>query len=93
VSEGPGRPKRLILDLDTTADPTHGQQEFSAFPAFYDEHIYLPLRVYDQDGDLVAAVLQPGKPQGRGRGRRGLAAHRRARAYAVAGGGAHPHPW
>lgn len=60
------RPKRLILDLDTTADPTHGQQEFSAFHAFYDEHIYLPLLIYDQDGDLVAAVLQPGKPQGVG---------------------------
>jgi hypothetical protein len=60
----PKRPKRLILDLDTTADPTHGQQEFSAFHAFYDEHIYLPLLIYDQDGDLLAAVLQPGKPQG-----------------------------
>lgn len=58
------RPKRLILDLDTTADPTHGQQEFSAFHAFYDEHVYLPLLIYDQDGDLLTAVLQPGKPQG-----------------------------
>ena len=60
----PKRPKRLILDLDTTADPTHGQQEFSAFHAFYDEHVYLPLLIYDQDGDLLTAVLQPGKPQG-----------------------------
>src|SRR5262249_50158499 len=60
----PKRPKRLIIDLDTSADPTHGQQEFSAFHAFYDEHIYLPLLIYDQDGDLMAAVLQPGKPQG-----------------------------
>lgn len=58
------RPKRLILDLDTTADPTHGQQEFAAFHAFYDEHIYLPLLIYDQEGDLLTAVLQPGKPQG-----------------------------
>lgn len=64
LTRHPKRPKRLILDLDTTADPTHGQQEFSAFHAFYDEHIYLPLLVYDQDGDLLAAVLQPGKPQG-----------------------------
>jgi DDE family transposase len=62
----PKRPKRLILDLDTTADPTHGQQEFAAFHAFYDEHIYLPLLIYDQDGDLITAVLQPGKPQGVG---------------------------
>jgi hypothetical protein len=60
----PQRPKRLILDLDTSHDPTHGQQEFTAFHAFYDEHIYLPLMIYDQDGDLLTAVLQPGKPQG-----------------------------
>jgi hypothetical protein len=66
LTRHPKRPRRLILDLDTTADPTHGQQEFSAFHAFYDEHIYLPLLVYDQDGDLLAAVLQPGKPQGVG---------------------------
>lgn len=60
----PRRPKRIILDPDTTADPAHGQQEFTAFHAFYDEHIYLPLVIYDQDGDLLTAVLQPGKPQG-----------------------------
>jgi len=61
----PKRPKHpLIFDLDTSHDPTHGQQEFTAFHAFYDEHIYLPLMIYDQDGDLLTAVLQPGKPQG-----------------------------
>lgn len=60
----PRRPDRVILDLDTTADPTHGQQQFSCFNAFYDEHVYLPLLVFDQDGDLLTAVLQPGKPQG-----------------------------
>jgi hypothetical protein len=34
VIRHPKRPKRLILDLDTTADPAHGQQEFTAFHAF-----------------------------------------------------------
>ena len=29
-------------------------------------HPVLPLFIYDQDGDLVATVLQPGKPQGVG---------------------------
>lgn len=57
------RPRELILDVDTTDDPTHGQQELSFFHAFYDNHIYLPLVVFDQDGDLLAAVLQPGKPR------------------------------
>ncbi len=58
----PKKPKRLILDIDTTDDPTHGQQEFSAFHGFYDQHMYLPLLVFDQDGDVLAAILQPGKP-------------------------------
>ena len=57
----PKRPRRrLILDLDTTADPTHGQQEFTAFHAFYDEHIYLPLLIYDQDGDLLTGTSARG---------------------------------
>lgn len=61
----PRRPaRRIVLDIDTTCDPTHGQQEFGFFNAFYDEHCYLPLLVFDQDGDLLTALLQPGKPQG-----------------------------
>ncbi len=61
----PKRPaRRIILDLDTTDDETHGQQEWSFFNAYYDEHCYLPLLVFDQDGDLLTTVLQPGKPQG-----------------------------
>jgi hypothetical protein len=61
----PKRPPRgIILDLDTSDDPTHGQQELSFFNAYYDEHCYLPLLIFDQQGDLLTAVLQPGKPQG-----------------------------
>jgi len=61
----PSRPRRrIVLDLDPSDDPTHGQQELSFFNAFYDEHCYLPLFVFDQDGDLFTAVLQPGKPKG-----------------------------
>jgi len=61
----PKRPPRgITLDLDTSDDPTHGQQELSFFNAYYDEHCYLPLLIFDQQGDLLTAVLQPGKPQG-----------------------------
>jgi len=64
-SRHPGRrTQRIVLDLDTSCDPTHGQQELGFFNAFYDEHCYLPLFVFDQDGDLLTTVLQPGKPQG-----------------------------
>ena len=57
-------PKRIILDLDATDDPTHGQQEFEFYHGFYETHCYLPLLVFaSADGapmELLAAVLRPG---------------------------------
>ncbi len=58
------RPTLLILDLDTTDDPTHGQQELRFYNAYYGEYVYQPLLIFDQDGDLITAVLQPGKTGG-----------------------------
>jgi DDE family transposase len=56
-----GRPTRLVLDLDSTADPTHGRQEGSAYHAHYRQHIYHPLLIFDgTTGQLVTAVLRPG---------------------------------
>lgn len=60
----PKRPKRVVLDIDLTDDATHGQQELAFFHGFYDQHVYLPLLVFDQDGDLLTAVLCPGKYPG-----------------------------
>jgi hypothetical protein len=60
------RPKEIVLDVDLTDDPTHGQQEFSFFHGFYDNHVYLPVLIFDQDGDLITAMLQPGKNPGVG---------------------------
>jgi hypothetical protein len=57
-------PKRIVLDLDATDDPTHGQQEFEFYHGFYETHCYLPLLVFvSADGapmELLAAVLRPG---------------------------------
>lgn len=64
VAAHPVAPRELVLDVDLTDDPTHGQQEFSAFHGFYDTHLYLPLLVFDQEGALLTAVLQPGKNPG-----------------------------
>ena len=56
-----GRPTRIRLDLDGTADPTHGDQEGSAYHGYYRQHMYHPLLVFDGDTDqLIAAVLRPG---------------------------------
>ena len=55
------RPGKIILDLDSTDDHTHGQQEFSFYHGYYRSHILHPLLIFDADtGDLVCAVLRPG---------------------------------
>jgi hypothetical protein len=56
-----GRPTRILLDVDTTDDPTHGQQEGTAYHGYYRQHMYHPLLVFDGDtGQLITAVLRPG---------------------------------
>jgi len=60
-----GRPRRVLLDLDGTDDPTHGDQEGSAYHGYYGQHMYFPLLVFDGDtNQLVTAVLRPGNAHG-----------------------------
>lgn len=55
------RPKRIILDLDGTDDPTYGNQQLTFFHGYYDQYMYHPLVIYDADtGELVTAVLRAG---------------------------------
>jgi len=57
----PGPRKVIFLDMDATDDPTHGQQQFSFFHGYYEEHMYHPLFVFDgESGFPLAAVLRPG---------------------------------
>lgn len=58
-------PKEILLDLDSTDDPTHGQQQMSFFNGFYETHCYIPHYLYAaMDGEaekhMLAAVLRPG---------------------------------
>lgn len=66
-------PTRLVLDFDTTDDPTHGQQQFSFYQAHYGCHCYLPLLAFAQvDGgeqEVVAVLLLPGNAHGATRAR------------------------
>ncbi len=39
-------PKQIILDLDATDDPLHGNQEGRFFHGHYDCHCYLPLYIF-----------------------------------------------
>ncbi len=55
------RQKEIILDIDATDDPAHGEQEGVLFNGYYEETMYLENLVFDGDtGDMIAAVLKPG---------------------------------
>ncbi len=59
--EQDGIPTRILLDFDSTDDPTHGEQEGSAYHGYYRQHMYHPLLVFDgYTGQLITAVLRPG---------------------------------
>jgi hypothetical protein len=55
-------PRRIVLDIDDTCDPAHGQQQLALFHAHYDERCFLPIHVYEAlSGKPVAVILRPGK--------------------------------
>lgn len=59
------RVRRITLDIDVTADETHGAQQLSLFNGFYGCWCYLPLVAFLTFDDeprqyLVAAILRPG---------------------------------
>lgn len=51
-------PRELVLDVDATHVPLHGEQERGHFNAYYDNHCYLPLYVFAGQ-DMLACVLRP----------------------------------
>ncbi len=60
-----GKVRQVTIDLDPTDDPTHGQQQFTFFNAYYDTHCYLPLLGFlsfnnEPEQYLVTALLRPG---------------------------------
>ena len=53
-------PDGIILDLDSSESPTHGQQEGSVWNGHFGCTCYHPLFVFNQFGDLERCVLRPG---------------------------------
>lgn len=51
-------PRRLIVDLDVSDDPVHGNQEQSFFNGYYDHECYAPLFIFC-GRHLLAAKLRP----------------------------------
>ena len=49
-------PESIVLDLDATDDPLHGQQEGRFFHGYYGNYCYLPLYIFCGDFLLVAKL-------------------------------------
>jgi Transposase DDE domain group 1 len=65
IAQLPADTRHVVLDVDASDDPCHGQQQFEEFNAYYDTHCYLPLFVHvtAEDGRqrLLGVLLRPGK--------------------------------
>ena len=53
-------PRGILLDMDSSVSPTHGEQENSVWNGHYDCTCYHPLFVFNQFGDLERCALRPG---------------------------------
>ena len=56
-------PKEIVLDLDPTDDPIHGEQEGRFFHGYYDCYCYLPLYIFC-GRFLLCAKLRPSNIDG-----------------------------
>lgn len=53
-------PKMIILDMDSSFSPTHGEQEGTAYNGHFGCTCYHPLFLFNQFGDLERCSLRPG---------------------------------
>ncbi len=56
-------PEQIVIDLDATDDPLHGQQEGRFFHGYYKHYCYLPLYAFCGE-HLLAAELRPSNIDG-----------------------------
>lgn len=56
-------PSELVLDIDASDVPLHGNQERAEFHAYYDSHCYLPLYVFCGQA-MLACVLRRSRIDG-----------------------------
>lgn len=53
--------KQVVIDVDATNDPTHGNQQMSMFNGYYGHFMYNELFFHDgQTGQIIVPVLRPG---------------------------------
>ncbi len=52
--------RRVILDMDSSESPVHGEQEGAAYNGHFGCVCYHPIFVFNQSGDCEGAMLRPG---------------------------------
>ena len=52
--------KRVILDIDSTEDPAHGNQDQMAYNGHFGKNCFHPIFCFTSDGAGLAAKLRPG---------------------------------
>lgn len=53
--------EEVVIDVDATDDPTHGNQQLTMFNGFYEQFMYNELFFHDgQTGQIILPVLRPG---------------------------------
>jgi hypothetical protein len=58
IESYPSAPSEVVLDVDATDDPLHGNQEGKYFHGYYTEYCYLPLYIFSGE-HLLCARLRP----------------------------------
>jgi Transposase DDE domain group 1 len=62
IARYPEPPAAIVLDLDHSDDPTHGQQALAVYNHHYQSYCSLPLFIFEGTSHaLVTACLRPGK--------------------------------
>jgi hypothetical protein len=53
--------KQVVIDIDGTDDPTHGNQQLSMFNGYYGHFMYNELFFHDgETGQIIVPILRPG---------------------------------
>ena len=52
--------RRIILDMDSSESPVHGEQEGSAYNGHFRSYCFHPLFCFNQFGDCEGVMLRPG---------------------------------
>jgi hypothetical protein len=54
-------PRSIVLNMDSSVSPTHGEQKGTAYNGHFACTCYHPLFVFNQFGDLERCALRPGQ--------------------------------